>query len=88
MGRCFCRASFSTWPGSSRRSAWVPTTSKGTPGQWCRTSGTHFSVPSAIVQRRMDGDSPLTFSNDAGLVTLKQTRKTSVWGYESGRRRS
>lgn len=26
----------------------------------------------------------LTFSNDGGLTTEKQTRKTSVWGYESG----
>lgn len=30
----------------------------------------------------------MTFSNEAGLVTLKQTRKTSVCGYERGRKRS
>ena len=43
---------------------------QGTPGQWWWTSGNHFS---------------LTFSKDAGLVTEKQTRKTSVWGYDKGR---
>jgi hypothetical protein len=58
---------------SSRRSTWVPTMRQGTPGQWWWTSGNHFSR---------------TFSKDAGEVTLKQTRKTSVCGYESGRRRS
>ena len=33
-GRCFCRASFSTTAGSSRRSICVPTIKHGTPGQW------------------------------------------------------
>lgn len=32
-GRCFCRPSFSTTVGSSRRSTWVPTMRQGTPGQ-------------------------------------------------------
>lgn len=72
-GRCFCLASFSSTCGSSRRSIWVPTMRQGTPGQWWCTSGNHFS---------------LTFSNDAGDVTLKQTRNTSVWGYDSGLSRS
>jgi hypothetical protein len=72
-GRCFCRCSFSITCGSSRRSTWVPTIRHGTPGQWWCTSGNHFSF---------------TFSKDAGEVTLKQTRKTSVCGYDSGRRRS
>lgn len=58
---------------SSLRSTCVPTIRHGTPGQWWCTSGNHFS---------------LTFSNDAGEVTEKQTRKTSVWGYDRGRRRS
>lgn len=26
----------------------------------------------------------LTFSKEGGLTSEKQTRKTSVWGYESG----
>ena len=34
-------------------------------GIWCLISGTHFS---------------LTFSKEMGAMTLKQTRKTSVWG--------
>jgi len=68
-----CLASLSRTCGSSRRSVCVPTMRHGTPGQWWWTSGNHFSR---------------TFSNDAGDVTLKQTRKTSVWGYERGRRRS
>lgn len=72
-GRCFCLASLSSTAGSSRKSTWVPTMRHGTPGQWWCTSGNHFS---------------LTFSNEAGEVTLKQTRKTSVCGYESGRSRS
>lgn len=58
---------------SSLRSTCVPTMRQGTPGQWWWTSGNHFSF---------------TFSKDAGEVTEKQTRKTSVWGYDSGRRRS
>lgn len=33
-GLCFCRASFSSTAGSSRRSTWVPTIRQGTPGQW------------------------------------------------------
>lgn len=69
-GDIFCFESFSRTLGSSRRSTWVPTIRQGTPGQWWCTSGNHFS---------------LTFSNEAGDVTLKQTRKTSVWGYERGR---
>lgn len=72
-GVCFWRASFSRTVGSSRRSICVPTMRHGTPGQWWKTSGNHFSR---------------TFSNEAGEVTLKQTRKTSVCGYDSGRRRS
>ena len=72
-GLCFCLASFSNTCESSRKSICVPTIRHGTPGQWCRTSGNHFS---------------LTFSNDAGDVTLKQTRNTSVCGYDSGRSRS
>ena len=72
-GDIFCLDSFSRTLGSSLRSTWVPTMRQGTPGQWWCTSGNHFSR---------------TFSNDAGDVTLKQTRNTSVWGYDSGRRRS
>ena len=64
-GRCFCLASFSSTWGSSRRSICVPTMRQGTPGQWWWTSGNHFSF---------------TFSNDAGDVTLKHTRNTSVCG--------
>jgi hypothetical protein len=60
-GLCFCLANFSITAGSSLRSTWVPTMRQGTPGQWWWTSGNHFS---------------LTFSNDAGEVTEKQTRKT------------
>jgi len=72
-GAIRCFDSFSLTAPSSRRSTWVPTMRQGTPGQWWWTSGNHFS---------------LTFSNEAGDVTEKQTRKTSVWGYERGRRRS
>ena len=62
-GVIFCFASFSRTLGSSLRSVCVPTMRQGTPGQWWWTSGNHFSR---------------TFSNDAGDVTEKQTRKTSV----------
>ena len=72
-GCILCFASFSRTLGSSRRSVCVPTIRQGTPGQWWCTSGNHFSR---------------TFSNDAGDVTLKHTRNTSVWGYDNGRRRS
>ena len=65
IGRSFCLASFSTTVGSSRRSICVPTIRQGTPGQWWCTSGNHFSR---------------TFSNDAGEVTEKHTRNTSVCG--------
>lgn len=63
IGCIFWRASFSRTAGSSRRSVWVPTIRQGTPGQWWCTSGNHFSR---------------TFSKEAGEVTEKQTRKTSV----------
>ena len=72
-GCILCLANLSLTAASSRRSTCVPTIRQGTPGQWWWTSGNHFS---------------LTFSNDAGEVTEKQTRKTSVCGYDSGRRRS
>lgn len=72
-GCIFCLASFSRTLGSSLRSTCVPTMRQGTPGQWWCTSGNHFSR---------------TFSKDAGEVTLKQTRKTSVCGYDRGRNRS
>ena len=62
-GVIFCFPSFSLTLGSSRRSVWVPTMRHGTPGQWWWTSGNHFSR---------------TFSKEAGDVTEKQTRKTSV----------
>lgn len=48
---------------SCRRSAWVPTSSIGALGQCRRISGTHFS---------------LTFWNEEGLTTLKQSRKMSA----------
>lgn len=64
-GCIFCLDSFSRTAGSSRKSVWVPTIKHGTPGQWWWTSGNHFSR---------------TFSNEAGEVTEKQTRKTSVCG--------
>lgn len=73
IGLCFCLANFSITAGSSLKSFCVPTIKQGTPGQWWCTSGNHFSF---------------TFSNDAGEVTEKQTRNTSVCGYERGRRRS
>lgn len=73
IGFILCLPNFSIWAGSSLKSTWVPTISAGTPGQWWAISGNHFSR---------------TFSKEAGDVTEKQTRKTSVWGYESGRRRS
>lgn len=64
-GAIFCLASFSRTCPSSLKSVCVPTMRHGTPGQWWWTSGNHFSR---------------TFSNDAGDVTEKQTRKTSVCG--------
>ena len=69
-GFCFVLANFSTMAASSRRSTCVPTNRKGVLGQWWVISGTHFSF---------------TFSNEAGATTEKQTRNTSVCGYESGR---
>merc|ERR1712137_564974 len=65
MTRCLFLASFSTVAASSRRSICVPTSRKGVFWQWCVISGTPFS---------------LTFSNDDGDTTEKQTRKTSVCG--------
>lgn len=62
-GAILCFASFSLTFPSSRRSTCVPTIKHGTPGQWWCTSGNHFSR---------------TFSNEAGDVTEKQTRNTSV----------
>lgn len=64
-GCIFCFASLSRTDGSSRRSVCVPTIRQGTPGQWWWTSGNHFSR---------------TFSNEAGEVTEKHTRNTSVCG--------
>jgi hypothetical protein len=64
-GLIFCFPNFSRTLGSSLKSVCVPTIKQGTPGQWWCTSGNHFSR---------------TFSKDAGEVTEKQTRKTSVWG--------
>jgi hypothetical protein len=64
-GRCFCLLSLSRTVLSSLKSICVPTMRQGTPGQWWWTSGNHFSF---------------TFSKEAGEVTLKQTRKTSVCG--------
>ena len=54
----------------------------------------HFGIPLRTTvkygnnapHRRQTLD--LTFSYDAELTREKQIRKTSVWGYESGRRRS
>jgi len=62
-GDIFCFANFSRTCGSSLKSVCVPTIRHGTPGQWWWTSGNHFSR---------------TFSKEAGEVTEKQTRKTSV----------
>lgn len=85
--------SFSIVSRSSRRSTLVPTRMIGVPGAWWFTSGYHCETTSgqhaarhsrAKVKRTFD----LMFSNDGGLTSEKQTRKTSVWGYESGRRRS
>jgi len=72
-GAIRCLDSLSLTALSSRRSTWVPTIRQGTPGQWWCTSGNHFSR---------------TFSNEAGDVTEKQTKNTSVCGYDSGRSRS
>ena len=49
----------------------VPTRRKRAPGQWWMISGIHFSE---------------TLSRDFGSTVGKQTRKTSVLGYEVGRR--
>lgn len=51
-------------------------------------------VPLVVVSRpwsRCGGCSftfALTLSNEGGLTMEKQIKKTSVWGYESGRKRS
>lgn len=73
IGFRLCLCSFSFTSGSSRKSIWVPTMRQGTPGQWRESSGNHFSF---------------TFSKEVGEVTSKQIRKTSVRGYDRGRRRS
>ena len=58
---------------SLRKSDLQPTSSTWARGQWCVISGIHLL---------------LTLANDEGDATLKQTRNTSVAGYESGRSRS
>lgn len=58
---------------SSRRSDWVPTRMMGDVGLHERISGIHFFV---------------MFWKDVGLTTLKQSRKTSVWAYDSERKPS
>ena len=62
MGANLFSFSFSMVSLSSLKSNLVPTKIIGTFGQWCRTSGYHLA---------------LTFSNDAGLTSEKQMRKTS-----------
>ena len=58
---------------SERRSDWVPTRTMAACGRCSRISRTHFCG---------------TFWKEVGETTLKQTRKTSVSEYHSGRRRS
>ena len=63
MGICLTLASFSSFDASLRWSIFVPTSRKGTLGQWCAISGIHFCC---------------TISIDAGDMTLKQTISFSV----------
>lgn len=65
IGRCLDLFNFSKTLGSSLKSTIVPTIIHDVAGQWCLTSGNHFS---------------LTFSKLGGEVTLKQIKNTSVWG--------
>lgn len=73
IGSCFFNLNSSMVLLSLRKSALVPINRIGVEGQWWRTSGNH----------RL-----LTFSNELGLTKAKQIRKTLVWGYDSGRKRS
>ena len=50
---------------SRRRLVDLPQSTMGVSGQWCRISGIHLLV---------------TLVNVLGLMTLKQTRNTFVWG--------
>lgn len=68
----FC-LKLSSVAGSSLKSSFVPTRMIGTDGAWWSISGNHFAR---------------TLSNDGGETMEKQMRKTSVWGYDSGRSRS
>ena len=68
-GDCLLLSSSFKIAGSLRRSTFVPTMIKGTPGACCWISGIHLF---------------LIFSYEVGEVIEKQTRKMSLWGYERG----
>ncbi len=83
----------------SRMSSLVPTRIMGVFGQWCDTSGYHYTNSSsgnvrvsktARLKRNPQWSRTLerTFSYEAGEIMEKQMRKTSVCGYDRGRRRS
>jgi len=73
IGVWFFSRNFATVFGSARKSSFVPTRIIGAPGEWCLSSGHHLA---------------LTFSKEEREMSEKATRKTSVCGYDSGRRRS
>lgn len=77
-----------------RRSDFRPQRIIGVVGQKWRTSGYHCGNQKsvhALVQSRVDDGSHTlssTFSSEFGQSIAKQTKRRSVSGYESGRRRS
>lgn len=64
---------------------------RGVVGQKWRTSGYHCDYMSDESHRNATDDMltlSMTFSNELGQSMAKQTKRRSVSGYESGRRRS
>lgn len=87
-----CSASAFSVSRSSRKSIFVPTRIIGASGQWCFISGYHFDVTfsneEGLKKSEIRGFWFLrwfSFKRKSNyLATLKQIRKTSVCGYESG----
>lgn len=73
-----------------RRSDLRPIRIMGVVGQKCTTSGYHFLeldlIESASLKTLLTLS--MTFSRELGQSMAKQTKRRSVSGYESGRRRS
>jgi len=80
---------------SSRKSSLRPTSTLGTPGQKCWTSGFHYEMQgcqSVTTAQKYPKKKAITFSamfsSESGWSIEKHMSTTLVSGYESGRRRS